>query len=185
MFSGIAPCLRIAALDFIPIISINYFCLPAFKSVTHLRLKGIDRYSWGPDDYSTLRGVLMSLCSLAHLELVLDKVHTIDNFPCITLPTLTFLHVDGCVDTLWGVVRNICSFSLTALSLMGPDPQRGRQLAPGTYALTGQKSQFPKLQHITIHHILRSEVEKVLLNMNINVDVVRTVPEVTLVADML
>ncbi|KZP29169.1 hypothetical protein FIBSPDRAFT_992143 [Athelia psychrophila] len=150
MFSCGAPNLTIVDLFGIPFDCIRDSCLPAFTSVTHLRLAGSELFNQHTIvDYRAFREVLMGFPALVHLELALFAMAPLEQISHIVLPTLQFLHVVGSSWSLNGIITNFRSVSLTSLSMSGWDYDfEGAILDPSNLVL----SPFPSLRHLILQH---------------------------------
>ncbi|KAF7979040.1 hypothetical protein HWV62_44035 [Athelia sp. TMB] len=110
-----APRLKIADLDALEPLT-AHLCLPAFKSVTTLRLANV--YINEDNEYNAFRDFLVALQVLIHLELHLThlegSVHS-----SIVLPTIHFLHIDSDSDYehLGTLLSEIHATSLVTLSI--------------------------------------------------------------------
>lgn len=93
-------------------------CLPAFESVTSLRLTGVIIKS--ESVYNAFRDGLMSLRRLLHLELCPYYFHSPPTRLPIALPDILFLHIDAnkCPQDLDDIISSIHATSLATLSLM-------------------------------------------------------------------
>ncbi|KAF7974975.1 hypothetical protein HWV62_10717 [Athelia sp. TMB] len=116
-----APRLKNVALDRSNILALAPVCLPAFESVTQLRLS--DLYFQNAEVYDSLRRMLIILHSLSYLELQFAGAITdsLQSLQLIELPTLQYLEVDceGCPETLSHTMRIIRAPNLNCLSLVG------------------------------------------------------------------
>ncbi|KZP22388.1 hypothetical protein FIBSPDRAFT_952999 [Athelia psychrophila] len=127
-----------------------HFCLPAFGSVTSLRLTEI--VSMGePDEYNAFRDGLMALPSLNHFEIQLRDFWLSESHLPIVLPTIKFLHlnVDYCIERFDDFIGSIRVPSLATLSLAvgvrpdGDDPDLRKD----------SLEHFPPLQHLIITNL--------------------------------
>lgn len=144
LFEGGAPNLRIMDLD-VPLDYVQAFGISTLKSITHLCLQGMHLDMSDSEAYGTMREVLMSLPSLAHLELVLEEMSNLAHLPPIVLPTVRFLHVANCCSSLNGIVKTFHSNSLTSLALSGWD----QEFNDGALDRSNLgESYFPSLQHL-------------------------------------
>lgn len=137
-----APALKTAYLDAAKPLSLH-FCMPAFASLTSLRLGGIlieDQLT-----YDSFRTNIMGLKSLNHLEVGLESFHrppTKLQDKIIVLPTVKFLRIEAVEDL--SVVNNFLEFiqtaSLISLSLDGWDSDLAGSM----------QLYFPTLQHLIL-----------------------------------
>ncbi|KAF7975901.1 hypothetical protein HWV62_8325 [Athelia sp. TMB] len=123
------------------------FCLPAFKTLTSLRLTNFFIYDKEEKECSLFRDALMAMPALYHLDLRLSTDMTSFDLPRVFLPTIQFLRIQTHSSTAYeGIVNSIHARSLTTLFL----PWLHRSRIAGEVP---QVSHFPSLQHLILKNI--------------------------------
>lgn len=144
-------CLNIAALHSFELVTIPH-CLPAFRTITSLRLTDV----WIDVDDLTgpfaFRDVLMALQFLDHLDLRLGCFNILPNYPPIVLPTIQTMHLDAsaCPGALGLFISLIQAASLNTLSLCawgGVEVEEELDLA------NDLESHFPSLKHLIFGNV--------------------------------
>ncbi|KAF7986267.1 hypothetical protein HWV62_35184 [Athelia sp. TMB] len=145
LFPAGAPRLETAQLDCIDVDTMH-FCLPAFISVTSLRLTNVRLNRPTLGSYIELRDALVALQSLHHLELQLDSyelIHTA-HLPII-LPTIRYLRLEippGNLDTF------TCSLVASNLLVLSLERWDGQEHAFGMEDQSTHR--FPSLEHLIL-----------------------------------
>ncbi|KAF7978773.1 hypothetical protein HWV62_44814 [Athelia sp. TMB] len=144
LFPHGAPRLRTVHLHSFDITT-SPLCLPAFGSVSHLKLSNLnieDRVAYG-----CFRGFLGALQTLSHLELSILFFAQLDLLP-IVLPSLLFFMLDAvaCPAAFNYLINALHAPSLTSLSLNRLD--ESEELTQPTI------SHFPSLQHLILTQAL-------------------------------
>lgn len=148
------PHLKTVQLDDIDPLTMH-LCLPAFHSVTSLRLTNV---AIGDHDdgigYNALRDCFTAMEYLEHLELLVGYFNTIPTPTSLSmiLPTLRLLHVtvsEASPESLSNVICCIHATSLTTLSLKSRDERR----AVGPVIREALEPRFLSLQHLILANI--------------------------------
>ncbi|KZP05086.1 hypothetical protein FIBSPDRAFT_1006366 [Athelia psychrophila] len=140
-------CLTAVQLDCIDL-SLLHQCIPAFRSVTSMRLT---RLYIDEDEYDPFREGLMAMKSLTHLELHFEWFRNFPSRLLVVLPTLHFLLVDNIHNpsSIITFIQNIRAPCVRTLSLTGWDaaeqPEFSDTMDIGDH--------FPSLQHLILNGI--------------------------------
>lgn len=132
------------------------FGLPAFKSVTSLRLGGICIEEQEDVAYNLFRDGLMAMHSLSHLELDMVEFQLDQHHEPIVLPTVQFLQIEALEfpESISPLVHSFQAASLATLSLTswnGSEPD-----SPAFAGMSNVGAHFPSLQHLILANISRA-----------------------------